>query len=230
MSEVTFDVDDPGIADGGEHGAVNELGPIVIALLKGVVHRSTDQTRWIALGRMQAQIRDYVRYLGLELFVDDAEGYAFLRSVSAGETTTSDAEELPRLVSRRPLSFNVSLLLALLRKRLAEHDATGGDARLVLTRSDIVDLVAVFQPDTTNEAKLIDRVDTDITKVVDLGFLHRLATQTRRGDDPTFEVRRILKAFVDAQWLGELDARLAEYRATLDGTLAPGAEPGPSDV
>ena len=32
----------------------------------------------------------------------------------------------------------------------------------------------------------------------------------------TFEVRRILKAFVDAQWLAEFDTRLAEYRARLE--------------
>ena len=32
-----------------------------------------------------------------------------------------------------------------------------------------------------------------------------------------YEVRRILKAFVDAEWLAELDARLAAYRAELDG-------------
>jgi hypothetical protein len=32
---------------------------------------------------------------------------------------------------------------------------------------------------------------------------------------PTFEVRRILKAFVDAQWLLDFDARLAGYRAHL---------------
>ena len=32
-----------------------------------------------------------------------------------------------------------------------------------------------------------------------------------------FEVQRILKAFVDAQWLAEFDARLAAYRAQLEG-------------
>ena len=30
-----------------------------------------------------------------------------------------------------------------------------------------------------------------------------------------YEVRRILKAFVDAQWLAEFDARLADYQAQL---------------
>jgi hypothetical protein len=31
-----------------------------------------------------------------------------------------------------------------------------------------------------------------------------------------FEVRRILKSFVDAQWLAEFDARLAGYRKQLE--------------
>jgi hypothetical protein len=31
-----------------------------------------------------------------------------------------------------------------------------------------------------------------------------------------FEVRRILKAFVDAQWLTEFDQRLAVYRQELE--------------
>jgi len=37
------------------------------------------------------------------------------------------------------------------------------------------------------------------------------------GAQTTYEVRRILKAFVDAEWLAELDARLAAYRAELAG-------------
>ena len=37
------------------------------------------------------------------------------------------------------------------------------------------------------------------------------------GGGAAYEVRRILKAFVDAQWLSEFDARLAEYQALLQG-------------
>jgi hypothetical protein len=32
-------------------------------------------------------------------------------------------------------------------------------------------------------------------------------------------VRRIIKAFVDAQWLADFDERLAEYRQQLAGPL-----------
>ena len=72
-------------------------------------------------------------------------------------------------------------------------------------------MVRVFLPDTGNEARLLDRIDADIRRVVDMGFLRRL-----RGDEERFEVRRILKTFVDAQWLGEFGQRLAEYRDHAD--------------
>ena len=50
-------------------------------------------------------------------------------------------------------------------------------------------------------------------RIVDLGFLHPLKG-SGTGADQRFEVRRILKAFVDAQWLADLDARLESYRVT----------------
>ena len=110
-------------------------------------------------------------------------------------------------MARRQLSYPVSLLLALLRKKLAEHDATGAEPRLILSREQIVDMLRVFLPDTANEARLMDRIDSHINKVVELGLLRQL-----RGQQDQFEVRRLLKAFVDAQWLAEFDRKLGEYR------------------
>lgn len=105
-----------------------------------------------------------------------------------------------------------------MRKKLAEFDAGGGQdvggVRLVLSRDDIVELIRVFLPAASNEARLMDRVDTYINKVVELGFLRRM--KALAGQSAAFEVRRILKAFVDAQWLADFDARLAAYRAQLE--------------
>ena len=126
-----------------------------------------------------------------------------------------DAPDMPRLVQRRPLSFPVSLILVLLRKKLAEFDATSGDTRLVIGRDDIADQMRLFLPDTANEARLLDRMDTHLNKVVELGFLRRL-----RAQDGHFEVRRVLKAFVDAQWLDEFTQRLDTY-ATHAASLDP---------
>lgn len=188
-----------------------DLSSLTIGLLKGVLYRENDERLWICLLNLQARVRDYIGVLGLELVLDEAEGYAFLRS--RPESSDDDtATKLPRLIARRPLSFPVSLLLALLRKKLAEADAGGGDTRLVLSRDDIVELVRVFLPDSSNEARLIDQIETHINKIVELGFLRRL----KSSSGPTsYEVRRILKAFVDAQWLAEFDCRLAAYQAQL---------------
>jgi hypothetical protein len=190
-------------------GRQASLAAVLIALFKGVLYHDQSPEQWHALQQLQPRVRDQVSLFGLELVVDEAEGYAYLRQRPAAE----GEQELPRLVQRRQLGFGVSLLLALLRKKLAEHDAGGGDPRLILSRDEIVDLMQLFLPDSTNEAKLVDRIDAHINRVIELGFLRRL-----RGQDDRFEVRRILKAFVDAQWLSQLEQKLAEYRAHIEGT------------
>jgi hypothetical protein len=82
----------------------------------------------------------------------------------------------------------------------------------------------VFLPEGPNEARLLDQVDATITKVVDLGFLRRLKPAAGGAQDPgRYEVRRILKAFVDAQWLADFDARLEVYRTALSGGRGQGA-------
>lgn len=199
------------------------LSVLLVGLLKGVLYREDDERQWAGLLNLQARVRDHMAALNLELVLDEAEGYAFLRS-RAADAGDDPALNLPRLVARRPLSFSASLLLALLRKKLAEFDASGADTRLVLSRDEIVELIRVFLPDGPNEAKLIDQIETTINKVVELGFLRKLkpASAVVTGI-ASFEVRRILKAFVDAQWLGEFDARLENYQFALS-KVTPGRE------
>jgi hypothetical protein len=195
-----------------------DLSTLAVTLLKGVIYRDEDERLWAALLNLQVRARDYVAVLGLDLVLDEAEGYAFLKS-RPEPADDGTAPRVPRLIARRPLSFPVSLLLALLRRKLAEFDAGGGDTRLVLTRDDIVELVSVFLPGSSNEARLIDQIEAHINRIVDLGFLRRLKPDSGSAAGPaSFEVRRILKAFVDAQWLAEFDARLAAYQAQLVGT------------
>ncbi len=192
--------------------AAPELSVLLIHLLKGVIHREEDERLWASLLKLQARVREYAAVLLLELVLDEAEGHAFLKSRPEPDEADS-APRLPRLVPRRPLSYPVSLMLALLRKRMAEFDAGGGETRLVLTREDIAELMRVFLPTGSNEAKLIDQVDATITKVVDLGFLRKLKPASGTTQDRgRYELRRILKAYVDAQWLADFEARLAAYR------------------
>ncbi len=194
-----------------------ELSPVLIHLLKGVLYQEADIKLWTSLLRLQAGVRDYVRVIGLELVLDEAEGYAFLRArEEAAEEAEVDSKSLPRLIARRRLSFPVSLLLALLRKRMAEDDSSGGDTRLVLTSGEIVGLMRVFLAESSNETRIVDQIDAHIGKVADLGFLRKLKS-TNAQAETNYEVTRILKAFVDAQWLADFDARLAEYSSYARG-------------
>jgi hypothetical protein len=199
--------------------AQSDLTSLIVPLLKGVLYREDDGVQWAALLQLQPRVRDYVAVLGLSLEVDEAEGYAYLRS---REVDDDNEPRLPRLVARRPLSFQVSLLLALLRKKLAEFDASGGDTRLILPLDAVAELMRVFMPAGSNETRLVDQVETNLNKVIELGFVRRLKPAgTGARQMPMFEVRRILKAFVDAQWLSEFDSRLAAYQAQL---AAPNAQ------
>ncbi|UOD82331.1 DUF4194 domain-containing protein [Paenarthrobacter ureafaciens] len=190
-----------------ETSSPEELPGIVTKLFKGVVYAETDEKVWQSLLALTSQVRDYVAVLGLNLILDESEGYAFLRSREDPEGT------LPRLIPRRQLTFDVSLLLVLLRKRLLEFDTNSSELRLIMTEEELKDMVAVFLPESSNEARILDRLGTNIKKVVELGFLRKL-----RGETGTYEVARILKAYVDAQWLEEFDARLADYRESLTGS------------
>ncbi|WOC13613.1 DUF4194 domain-containing protein [Gordonia sp. MP11Mi] len=179
------------------------LSLAVTSLMKGVVYRDSAETTWQHVVGLPAQVSDYVATLGLAVVIDEAEGYAFLRSRSDDELAEVG---IPRLVARHQLPLHTSLLLALLRKRLAEHDTTDAGNRLILTGDQLRELLTPFYPTTTNEARTVDQTDTAIRRVTDLGFLRRMP-----GQDGEYEVRRVIKAFVDAQWLADLDTHLAEY-------------------
>lgn len=175
------------------------LSPVLIHLLRGVIYRDQQPVLWDDLQRLQSEVMDYVKKIGLDLHVDELEGFAYLKQMPV-----EDAENgLPRLIQRRPLSYPVSLLCALLRKKLVESDAGGGGIRVVLTRDQIVDLMRVFLPERSDEVSVENRIENSINKVEELGLLKAL-----KADPPAYEVRRIIKALVDADWLASMEKKL----------------------
>ncbi len=183
-----------------------KLSAVVIALCKGMIDREADSQLWQWLLNIQVAVSEYVATLGLELILDESEGYAFLR---AREYDAED-DKLPRLIPRRQLSFHVSLLLALLREKMAESDASGGETRVIVSRDEVLEMIRIFLPEGSNEVRLIDQVDSYINQIVKMGFARKL-----KGSDKMLELHRIIKSFVDAQWLAEFDQRLSEYRKQL---------------
>lgn len=181
------------------------IASAIIRLMNGVVYRETQEEVWQVLEHHRAPVHDHFAKIGVAVIVDDAEGYAFLKTREPAE----GEEPLPRLVQRRALTYNLSLLLLLLRKRLAEFEAGGGEGKLVLEREHIVEMLRVFLPATTNEARVIDQVDRTIGQARSLGFLTQLPGSN--GHPGAWEVRRIIKAYVDAETMSDFATRLDTY-------------------
>lgn len=183
---------------------------VLIQLFKGVLYQDKSPELWRDLLTFQGAVRDYFAVVGLQVLIDETEGYAFLRQ-RPEEEQSEESPPLPRLVPRRQLSYPVSLLCVLLRKKLIEQDAAGGETRVILSREQIVDMMRVFLPEASNEAKTVEQIESHLRKVTDYGFLRRL-----KGDEERYEVRRIIKALVDADWLGDLNQKLEAYRTHAD--------------
>ncbi len=179
----------------------------VIQLLKGVVYYEDNVQLWQTLLDQRGALIDYLKVLNLELMVFEDEGYAWLRH----RDTDDDTQNLPRLVQKRQLSFRVSLVLALLRQKLAEHDSSSSEQRLIVARDEVIEAMEPYFEIGTNEARFRDRCASALNKIESLGFVRPL-----KDDPDRIEVRRILKGYVDAHWLGELDRKLSEYTAYAD--------------
>jgi hypothetical protein len=181
---------------------------VTVQLMKGVLYQDKHPELWNALLNFQIAVRDYVAIIGLELVIDESESYAFLRQRHMTEEYENEnTPTLPRLIQRRPLSYPVSLLCLLLRKKLIENDTIGGNTRVILTHQQILDMMTVFLLDRVNEVKTKEQIETCINKLLDFGFLRRL-----KNDTAHYEVQRIIKALIDAEWLSDIANKLQEYQ------------------
>ena len=186
-----------------EQNKNNALSAILVNLLKGVIYRDSNPALWQDIEPLHSHIAAQGAILGLDFIVDEAEGYAFFKQREQEE----GEPDIPRLVQRRQLSYPVSLLCVLLRKKLIEADAGGESSRVIITREQVISMMRIFMPDSGNEAKVSDQIDTALRRVIELGFVRQLDTEKE-----TFEVRRIIRAFINAQTISSLDEKLKEYR------------------
>ncbi len=182
------------------------MSVVLIQLLKGVVYKERYPLIWQSLLNLQGGVRDYFNVIGLNVLIDESEGFAFLRQ--AVDNNSDDEGHIPmlRLIARRPMTYVLSVICVLLRKKLAEFDAKGGESRLVLSKKQIIDMMRVYMPSKKNEARTIDVINTTIKKTMELGFLKKIGSE-----GGNYEVCRIIKALVDADWLKNLDELMKEY-------------------
>ncbi len=211
------------------HESAVRLQPLLVRLLQGIVFFEDTKT-WQQLLNHEAQVRRYFQCLGLQLYLSHDDGFAFLKSVrqeedtdtmgdaakpgkdqnaGAGNRDWSDSKsDIKSLVRKIPLSYDVSLLCVLLREALEQFDtSTRDDHRLILKATDLYDMLKIFYPDTQDLAKQQRRFDTIISKLEDLLFLKKLEGQTS-----AYEVRRVIKAFIDGDVIQRMKQVLIQGR------------------
>lgn len=186
-----------------ETNAMNPYASAIIRLLQGVIYND-DKELWDNLIKYHVPIKEYFKVIGIDVLIYETEGFAFLKQKQFDE---GQEINLPNLIEKRQLSYPVTLLCVLLVEKLIEFDATEGDStRLIVDKDEIKEMLRIFLPEKTNEAKLIDNIDENINKLIKYGFLRKL-----NDTESKYEVKRILKAKIPAETLQEVKTKLEEY-------------------
>lgn len=185
--------------------AIAPYAPALIKLLQGIVYHD-DALPWALLLQHQAAVTEYFERMGLALYLDEAEGYAYLHQPEPDDEVPNQ-RALPRLTRRDRLSYPVTLLLVLLREALQQFDSSEPQSdRLVLALDELRELQRPFYHDRSDEIKLARTLDSHVARVADLGFLRRLS-----GKEERYEVKRIIIAKISADVLGEIKEKLLRH-------------------
>jgi hypothetical protein len=175
--------------------------PLILKLLQGVVYY--DDKLWQQLISDAIPIRRHFEAIGLQLHLDEVEGYAYLTQPDDPENPTN----LPRLVRRIPLTYDATLLCVLLRESLQQFDAQSPDEpRHILSGEQIQEMMQLFFAEQTDMVQLERRIESAIRQVENIGFLKKLS----RENENSYEVRRIIKAKISADTLADIRDRLRE--------------------
>jgi hypothetical protein len=183
--------------------APDNFAPIAIKLLQGVIYEE-DTKNWQDLVKVhELPLRRYFAQIGMELIVDKVEGFAFLRQPKEDQEETA---HLPRLMRKRSLNFDQSVLCVLLRERLDEHAIRDTASREpIMTLRDIRDMVELFSRERNTQQRFLKDLKKTVNDVKDMGFLESVGQEIPDNDDERrYRVRRILKAFIDADSMTQL--------------------------
>lgn len=173
---------------------------LLVKLLTGIIYY--DDPLWQELINNKSAIAEYFLPLNLSLSLHESDGFAYLKQEEDGDENT------PRVVKRHPLSFEVSLLLVILREEFENFDVSGSDeTEFYLTKTEISEFIEVYFREKRDEVRLLKELERYINAVVKLGFLKVVNSSS----DTVYKVMPIIKAKVDPAFMEEFKRRLHEY-------------------
>ncbi|MCC5814827.1 MAG: DUF4194 domain-containing protein [Leptospira sp.] len=160
----------------------------ILKLLKGAISYDQDPKNWELLLTHEKNIRSHFSDIGLELYLEKIDGYAYLRQTNDEESESEeDLLQLPKLTVRRSFNKKETLLLVILREALLELEDNHPENPPILKRSEIHEKLHPFFPTSGNEVERIRELDRIIQRVSDYGFLRDLKNEHYR-------IERIIKS------------------------------------
>jgi hypothetical protein len=165
-----------------------EWSDVAVRLFQGVVYLE-DGKPWDVVLRNITPLEEYFGRVGLQLVVDETEGFGFLRQLQS-EDLPDKYDELPKMFRRSRLSYDATLLTIMLREELRRFEEEEvHDQRCVISSDALFEQWKAFFPRDEDELKLRKGLSAAIRTLEGLKFVRRFGKDT---DD--WEVRRILKA------------------------------------
>lgn len=208
-----------------------------IRLLRGPVYRKQEKKEtWNTLITYKSSLDEYFGVLGLRVFLETEDGYAFLEEVGErlekgmeDETEEMEAEvktNLPHLIRKTPLSYQASMLCVLLRYEIEKFETSQSEADCVIMRkSEIAALYRSFTKDRADEVKQMKNLDRTLKTLSDLTYLFTGSDTFSQGDisdDAEFELSPILKARIDTDFMKELLSKMKRSSENAEKDLLDG--------
>lgn len=208
---------------------------VAVKLLKGPLYKKREKKEiWDNLLTYKGALDEYFGVLGLRVFLETIDGYAYLEEISQGiekgmEDEDKDENEdvsstrIPHIIKKTPLSYSASMLLVLLRNEIEKFELSQSQSDYAIMRkSEIAGLYKSFTKDKADEVKQMRSLDTT------LRLLSRLTYIFPRGDalsdndisdDAEFELSPIIKARIDIEFMKELLKKMKEKEKRSEGDL-----------
>ncbi len=197
-------------------------GAAAVRLLQGVVYHDDNAQLWEMLLANVSPLTEYFAKIGLLMVVDEADAMAYLRQPEDDELS-EEADSVPRLFRRTPMTYEQTLLCVLLRDQLRifeEEDVQ--NERCVVLQSDLLALWEHFFPIESDKVKLNRVLTSGLRKMEEMKFVRQF-----EQEPPSWEIRRIIKARLPLSELEQLQqALLAQLQSDSrqsedDGRRAP---------
>jgi hypothetical protein len=176
----------------------------VARLLQGVVYN--DDPYWKDILHNQVSITEYLEKIGIELVVDQPEGYAYIIQIPLDEDGSTVG-----LVRRTPMTYEASLICIFLREKLDDFDI--GDHlhnRCLVSHKQLKEDIELFFKEKPNFKKFLREIDKHIGKVEEYGFL-KAQNNGEKEDEKLYEIKRIIKAKVSSDHIEAFRNKMEEY-------------------